>query len=109
MEEKLKEIGKKSTGIKKTIADWAKRIGTRHMLASQYGTVYSKPFGYYLAYFIVLKKIKEALGFDKCNGFYTAAAPISVETLEYFGSLDIQGNCLTVCYFFLLLLLLLFK
>lgn len=35
-------------------------------------------------------QIKEALGFDQCKGCFTAAAPISPETLWYFASLDIQ-------------------
>ena len=85
-------MGKKSSGLKKSIADWAKRVGTSHTQACQYNAIYSKPLGYYLAYHMVLKKVKEALGLDKCHGFYTSAAPISIETLEYFGSLDIQSK-----------------
>jgi long-chain-fatty-acid--CoA ligase ACSBG len=36
-----------------------------------------------------LSNIKKALGLDECKACFTAAAPISVETLNYFASLDI--------------------
>ena len=38
---------------------------------------------------LVLSKIKEAIGLDQTKGCFTAAAPISSETLWYFASLDI--------------------
>ena len=34
--------------------------------------------------------MKTALGLHKCKSFFVAAAPISIETLEYFLSLDIR-------------------
>jgi long-chain-fatty-acid--CoA ligase ACSBG len=94
MEEKLKEIGKLSTGLKKSIADWAKGIGTEHCRLAQYGNNNNsdqdiRPWGYKLANIMVLSKIKEALGFEECRGFFTAAAPINLSTLQYFASLDI--------------------
>lgn len=89
MEEKLKEIGKSSTGMKKSIADWAKAKGSEHCEMAQYGNSGSTPWGYSLANALVLSKVKEALGLDKCEGFFTAAAPISISTLKYFASLDI--------------------
>jgi long-chain-fatty-acid--CoA ligase ACSBG len=89
MEEKLKEIGKTSTGLKKTIADWAKSKGMEHCEMLQFGNSGSTPWGYGLANAVVLSKVKEALGLDQCNGFFTAAAPINLSTLQYFASLDI--------------------
>jgi long-chain-fatty-acid--CoA ligase ACSBG len=46
---------------------------------------------------IVFKKIREALGLEYCNGCYTAAAPISIETLNYFASLNIPGLSYNNC------------
>ena len=45
---------------------------------------------YMIANAVVFKKVKAALGLDKCALFYSAAAPTSKETLEYFMSLDIR-------------------
>jgi len=38
----------------------------------------------------ILKKIQSAIGLDECKVALTGAAPISTETLEYFGSLGIS-------------------
>lgn len=89
MEEKLKEMGRASTGLKKTIADWAKSKGSEHCQLLQFGESGGTPWGYGLAHAVVLGKVKEALGLDRCSGFFTAAAPISLSTLQYFASLDI--------------------
>jgi long-chain-fatty-acid--CoA ligase ACSBG len=37
IEEKLREVGKKNTGIKKTIADWAKAAALEHHTARMAG------------------------------------------------------------------------
>jgi long-chain-fatty-acid--CoA ligase ACSBG len=87
--EKMIQIGRETTGIKKSIATWAKSCGTAHIKMSQYGAGGGQPFGYGCANAIVLSKIKEALGLDQCQGCFTAAAPIAPETLWYFASLDI--------------------
>ena len=39
-----------------------------------------------------LTQIKAALGLDQCKFGFTGAAPITVDTLEYFGQLGIQIN-----------------
>ena len=83
------QIGRESTGIKKMIATWAKGCGAERTKMAQFGGGGGAPFGYGCANSIVLSKIKEALGLDCSKGCYTAAAPISPETLYYFGSLDI--------------------
>ena len=43
----------------------------------------------------LLRKIKEALGLEEAMITFTGAAPITVDTLEYFGSL---GVCVCECY-----------
>jgi long-chain-fatty-acid--CoA ligase ACSBG len=91
MQEKLQEIAQKTTGLKKSISTWAKSRASWHCNYAQYDSPCkgALPWGYHIANHLVLSKIKEALGFTHCLAFYTAAAPIARDTLEYFASLDI--------------------
>ncbi|KAK8731594.1 hypothetical protein OTU49_007382 [Cherax quadricarinatus] len=86
--EKMMEVGRKTTGIKKSIATWAKAIGLEANMRKQRQD-FSKPFGYSVANAIVFKKIKAVLGLDRCTLYLSGAAPIAPEILRYFHSLDI--------------------
>ena len=90
IQEKMVAMGRETTGIKKSLSTWAKSCGADRTKRAQFGCDGGTSFGYGCANGLVLSKIKTALGLDECKYHYTAAAPISVETLEYFGSLDIQ-------------------
>ena len=97
--EKMKAIGKTTTGLKLSIAKWSKGKGLEHAraanlpgYASQYAGDGHFPPGYSLAEALVLRKVKEAIGLDECKFGFTGAAPITVDTLEYFGALGIQIN-----------------
>lgn len=70
---------------------WCKRTLLAHQKNCQLGGSGKKYFGHALAN-KVLGKVKVALGLDKCKFAFTGAAPISFETLKYFGSLGIQIN-----------------
>jgi len=87
MEEKMRETGKKTTGIKKAIATWAKEKGLEGSYNEQRGE--DKPWGFFFANKLVFEKVKEALGLDRVRFCATAAAPIAKETLDYFMSLYI--------------------
>lgn len=89
IQEKMVQLGRESTGIKKQLAAWAKGAGLDYSKRSQYGAGGGAPWGFGCANSLVLSKIKEALGLDKCKGCFTAAAPIAPETLWYFASLGI--------------------
>jgi len=90
--EKMKAVGAKTTGIKKTIATWAKAKGLDHQKNCQLGGSGDKPWFHGWADSLVLSKVKEALGLECCKFGFTGAAPITTDTLEYFGSLGIQIN-----------------
>mmetsp|Transcript_32803 Transcript_32803/g.43169 ORF Transcript_32803/g.43169 Transcript_32803/m.43169 type:complete len:665 (-) Transcript_32803:392-2386(-) len=87
--DKMQEVAKSTTGLKKGIATWAKSRGSEKSRLSQYGQGGGAPWGYGLASSVVLKKVKQALGLDKCNYFFVGAAPMAKEIFNYFASLDI--------------------
>uniref|UniRef100_A0A8D0E2N4 Long-chain-fatty-acid--CoA ligase ACSBG2 n=1 Tax=Salvator merianae TaxID=96440 RepID=A0A8D0E2N4_SALMN len=88
MQEKMKSVGAKSSALKKKIATWAKVVGLETNLKRINGCT-DLPLNYRLARVLVYKKVRKALGLDRCTKCYTGAAPIMKDTLEYFLSLDI--------------------
>lgn len=86
--EKMQEVGRKTTGVKKSIATWAKQVGTETNTRREKQN-FDKPMGYSVANTIVFNKIKGVLGLDRCNTFLSGAAPIAPDIVRYFHSLDI--------------------
>ncbi|KAG9408853.1 hypothetical protein AC1031_020698 [Aphanomyces cochlioides] len=89
MMEKMIEVGRDTTGVKKTLVDWAKSVGTARSKLEQYGQGGGSPCGYAFAHALVFSKVRQALGFDRCQAMLSAAAPISMETVNFFAALDI--------------------
>ncbi len=95
MAEKLKEVGAKNTGLKKKVADLAKSAATKHHTLVREGKrdPLKPSWDYILAKKLVFAKVHEALGLDevakRTNITASTAAPLSVETFNYFQSLDI--------------------
>jgi long-chain-fatty-acid--CoA ligase ACSBG len=85
--EKMQEVGRSSTGIKKTLSTWAKGQAAGHWASKEYGSTSGSPFFFFLAKKL-LHKAHLALGLDRCVGFYVSAAPIEVKILRYFASLN---------------------
>ena len=86
--DKLQEIGKSSTGLKKVLSTWAKGQALRHWESVEFGSTTGGALLYPLAKKL-LRKIHVALGFDRCASFFVSAAPIEVKILKYFTSIDI--------------------
>eukprot|EP00747_Dinoflagellata_sp_TGD_P168209 gnl/TRDRNA2_/TRDRNA2_194067_c0_seq1.p1 gnl/TRDRNA2_/TRDRNA2_194067_c0~~gnl/TRDRNA2_/TRDRNA2_194067_c0_seq1.p1 ORF type:complete len:744 (+),score=162.04 gnl/TRDRNA2_/TRDRNA2_194067_c0_seq1:52-2283(+) len=78
------------TGVKKALSTWAKGKGLEYCRNHQPGGSKATPFLYGLADKLILSKARDALGLDKCKVFVTGAAPIAVETLEYFGQFNMM-------------------
>jgi len=81
-----------ATWFKKLVFYMALKIGQRRTtLKMQF-----KPVPYYLealyqlAHFIVFRKLKERLGFDRMKVAVTAAAPISQEVIHFFQSIGVN-------------------
>jgi len=85
--EGLQDAGAKAPAIARWISSWAKGVGLAGHLALQRGE--GLPVAWNLADKIVFSRVKAALGFDRCKVFITGAAPIALETLYYFLSLDV--------------------
>jgi len=87
--EAMQAVGKKTTGLKKRMSTWAKGLGSQMHAAAQVGSTRSNPVFGFIAR-VLLKKPKAALGLDECRVFLSGAAPITMDTLNYFGSLTIN-------------------
>lgn len=84
---KMMAAGAQNPPLKKKIAAWARSKGMKGGYAFQAGKPY--PFLYGLADKMVFSKVKEKLGLDRSRLFVSTAAPISMDTLEFFLSLGI--------------------
>ncbi|XP_064845761.1 long-chain-fatty-acid--CoA ligase ACSBG2-like isoform X3 [Oncorhynchus masou masou] len=91
MQEKMKSVGAKSSTVRRKVAVWAKGVGLKTNLSkmNQNGAMARMPVNYRLAKKLVFRKVRKALGLDRCTKCYTGAAPITKDTLEFFLSLDI--------------------
>ena len=88
MEEKIKLAGKETKGVKRKLADWAKRESVNYHLECDKG--HDNPsVGYKVAKKLVLSKVHEALGLDQVykGVCATGGAAISKDTHLFFLSL----------------------
>jgi len=88
--EKMVQVGKSNTGFKKAVGMWAKKTGLDYNKANIGGRKGRGSLSFKIADKMVFSKVKEELGFGQTHSFFSAAAPISTEVLEYFMSLDIK-------------------
>lgn len=73
-EEKMKDIARENGALKTAIAGWAKRLGEAKVNSEIKHE--AAPFCYSFANFLILKRIKQALGLDMVKMFFFGAAPL---------------------------------
>ncbi|XP_018019281.1 long-chain-fatty-acid--CoA ligase ACSBG2 [Hyalella azteca] len=88
--EKMVEAGRSSGGLTLLAAGWAKYHGLNYYKALQAGRSLSwyEWLQYNLARTLVLNRVKEALGLYHAHNFVSGSAPIGLDVLEFFQSLD---------------------
>lgn len=86
--DKLQEVGRQTTGIKKVLSTWAKSQALEYWEGQEFGAKPSHPLFLFLAKKL-LHKAHVALGLDRCEAIYVGAAPIEVHVLKYFASLNL--------------------
>jgi len=89
--EKVKAIGAAKPACIRSLSGWCKGKLLAHQMNCQLGGDGSKKCCHCLAAKI-LGAVKTALGLNQCRYGFTGAAPITKDTLEYFGSLGININ-----------------
>lgn len=91
IEERIREAGKTTTGLKRTLADWAKKEALEHHLRRDGGDPSSR-LTYRLAKRLVLSKVHAALGLDEVVDLEvaTGGAATPASTHKFFLSLDIR-------------------
>ncbi|XP_010124917.1 PREDICTED: long-chain-fatty-acid--CoA ligase ACSBG1, partial [Chlamydotis macqueenii] len=86
--EKLKDASAQSGFMKKKMLSWAMSLSLeRNLNCSSSSDL--KQFWTRLADYLVLAKIRNALGFSSCQKHFSGAAPLNTETLYFFLGLNI--------------------
>ncbi|XP_018576089.1 long-chain-fatty-acid--CoA ligase ACSBG2 [Anoplophora glabripennis] len=86
--EKMMQVASQNGYLKRSIATWAKAHALQYHINRIKG-IKSNSWGYSLASVLIFKKIKQALGLNRCTFCASAAAPLSPDLKKYFLSIDI--------------------
>jgi long-subunit acyl-CoA synthetase (AMP-forming) len=87
MQAGIQAAGAQNPPLKRRIAAWARGVGLAAGEAAQKGG--GRPALYPLARKLVFSKVRERLGLERARVCATSTAPIALETLQLFQSLDI--------------------
>ncbi|XP_042330384.1 long-chain-fatty-acid--CoA ligase ACSBG1 isoform X2 [Sceloporus undulatus] len=86
--EKIKDVSSQSGFVKKKMLSWAMSVSLERNLS--YSNSDLKPFRMRLAEALVLAKIRNALGFSRCQKHFCGAAPLPSDVMQFFLGLNIS-------------------
>ena len=89
--DQIRAIGAAGSALQQTIGGTAKSITLEYSRNQQRGGSGYAPWGTCVS-MSLLSKVKAGLGLGQCKFGLTGAAPIRVDTLEYYGSLGLNIN-----------------
>ncbi|KAM5172089.1 long-chain-fatty-acid--CoA ligase ACSBG1 [Mantella aurantiaca] len=88
MMERIKETSAQASAMKRRMLSWAMAVTLeRNLSPARNGDL--KQLVPAIADYLILSKIRRMLGFSQCQKHFSGAAPISMETLRFFLSLNI--------------------
>ncbi|XP_051776258.1 long-chain-fatty-acid--CoA ligase ACSBG1 isoform X2 [Erpetoichthys calabaricus] len=86
--EKIKEASGQAGFLKRKIFNWATSTSLESNL-SRSGKTEAKPLLHAIADKLILEKVRNSLGFSRCHKYFSGAAPMTSDTLEFFLGLNI--------------------
>ncbi|KAL8565267.1 hypothetical protein ACOMHN_001165 [Nucella lapillus] len=87
MQETLQTVSLRASSFRQRVGKWARGLAYRANHAKMTGG--DPPLGFSIANKLVFKKVRAALGLDRCQVRLSGAAPITKDTLDYFLSLNL--------------------
>lgn len=88
----IQKVGAGLSDTKKWISASAKAIGLEHAMNCQLGGSGAVPSFHGVSDSMIFSGLKAKLGLEHCTYAMTGAAPITFDTLKYFGQLGLQIN-----------------
>lgn len=89
MQDSIEKVVKGLTGLKADLFKWSRKMAVNHVKEGFENQAKRLDFPFCLAKNVVLKKVLKEIGLEHCRNFYSGAAPITRDTLEFFFSLGI--------------------
>jgi long-chain-fatty-acid--CoA ligase ACSBG len=89
MQEGVEKVVRSLQGIKSDVFKWSRKLSAAYVKSNFENQACKLDIPFCLTKNLILKKVHKELGLDQCKFFFSGAAPITKETLEFFFSIGI--------------------